>query len=341
MVSSPASELDQPAGPTFADIEAARSRLAGKAVVTPLIESPELNDRVGIRVLLKVEMLQRTGSFKFRGAYNKISQLAAGPRRPPAVVAYSSGNHAQGVAAAARLAGLPAIIVMPGDAPAVKIDNTRAHGAEVVLYDRQTQQREAIAAAIAAERGAAIVPPFDDRDVIAGQGTTGYEIAEQAKAMGVTLDTLLVPCSGGGLTAGCALAMAELSPATRVYTVEPTGLDDTAHSLRVHRRVANQGSPNSPFCDGLGSKTPGEITFGVNDRLVAGGLSVDDDEVAAAMALAFRVLKLVIEPSGAVGLAATLSRKIGCPGQTLGIVCSGGNVDPETFCRVLGHSASA
>lgn len=338
-ISSPASaEAIGAALPVFADIEAAADRLAGQAVATPLLGNPALDAAVGGRVLLKPETLQRTGSFKFRGAYNKISRLAAGPHRPRAIVAYSSGNHAQGVAAAAAIAGIPALIVMPADAPAIKVANTRGYGAEVVFFDRATERREEIAGRIAAERGAVIVPPYDDPDIIAGQGTLGREIALQAAAQGHALDQVLVPCSGGGLVSGCALALAALSPQTRVHPVEPAGFDDMKRSLAAGRRVANERATGS-FCDALLSREPGELTFAVAGRLLGEGLAVSDAEVAAAMEFAFRVLKLVIEPGGAVALAALLSGKIDGAGRTTAVVCSGGNVDAETFCRAISTGA--
>ncbi len=242
MNSSPESTAEpfQASLPSFTDVEAAAERLAGHAVATPLLNSPALDRRVGGRVLLKAETLQRTGSFKFRGAYNRISRIPE-DARPAGVVAYSSGNHAQGVAAAAALLGVPATIVMPKDAPAIKLANTRGYGAEVVLYDRFTEVREEIGAEIAARRGATIVRPFDDPAIIAGQGTCGLEIARQAAAVDAELDAVLICCGGGGLTAGCALALAELSPRTAIYTVEPEAFDDTARSLAGGARVARPG----------------------------------------------------------------------------------------------------
>ncbi len=325
--------------PVFADIEAAAARIAGKAIVTPLLANPGLDAAVGGRVLVKPETLQRTGSFKFRGAYNKISRLAAGPQRPRAIVAYSSGNHAQGVAAAAEIAGIPALIVMPSDAPAIKVGNTRGYGAEVVFYDRATERREEIAGRIAAERGAVIVPPYDDPDIIAGQGTVGREIALQAADQGHAIDQLLVPCSGGGLVAGCALALAELSPSTRVHPVEPAGFDDLKRSLAAGRRLANERTTGS-FCDALLSREPGMLTFEINRSRLADGLAVTDAEVAAAMEFAFRVLKLVVEPGGAVALAALLSGKVDGAGRTTVVVCSGGNADAATFARAIAPAAS-
>ena len=325
--------------PVFADIEAAAARLAGWAVETPLLNPPALDRKLGGRILLKAEILQRTGSFKFRGAFNRIS-LIPEAERGAGVVAYSSGNHAQGVAAAAALLGVPAAIVMPKDAPAIKVANTRGYGAEVVLYDRATENREAIGAALSAERGATLVRPFDDPGVIAGQGTCGLEIALQAAARGFEIDALMVSCGGGGLTAGCALAMAELSPKTQVYTVEPAGFDDTRRSLAEGARVENDPAARS-FCDALLAPTPGELTFPINRRLLAGGFAVSDDEVRAAMGYAFRTLKLVIEPGGAVALAALLAGRLETRGKTVALTLSGGNVDPETYREMLAAEGSA
>ena len=313
---------------TIADVEAAARRLAGVAVVTPLLESEALNERAGARLLVKAEPLQRTGSFKFRGAYNAIATL-----RPPAVVAYSSGNHAQGVAAAARLLGVPATIVMPADAPRIKLENTRALGARVVTYDRLKESREAIGAAIAAETGAVLIRPYDEPLVIAGQGTAGLELARQAAERGAALDTALVCCGGGGLIAGCALALKAARPDTAVYAVEPEGYDDTARSLAAGERVANP-APVPTLCDALLAPTPGEITFAINRRLLASGVAVSDAEVRAAMRLAFQHLKLVIEPGGAVSLAAALHGKLPLRGA-VGIVVSGGNVDPDLYAEIL------
>ena len=325
--------------PVFADIEAAAARLAGWAVETPLLNSPALDRMLGGRVLLKAEILLRTGSFKFRGAFNRIS-LIPEAERGAGVIAYSSGNHAQGVAAAAALLAVPATIVMPADAPAIKVANTRGYGAEVVLYDRATENREAIGAALSAERGATLVRPYDDPGVIAGQGTCGLEIAQQAAARGFEIDTLLVCCGGGGLTAGCALALAELSPKTQIYTVEPAGFDDTRRSLAEGVRVENDPAARS-FCDALLAPTPGELTFPINRRLLAGGFAVSDEEVRAAMDYAFRTLKLVVEPGGAVALAALLAGRLETRGKTVALTLSGGNVDPNTYREMLAAEASA
>jgi threonine dehydratase len=315
--------------PTFPDIEVAAERLRGISVRTPLLESEALNDRAGGRVLLKAECLQRTGSFKFRGAYNTISQIEA-----DTVVAYSSGNHAQGVAAAARLLGKAATIVMPADAPAIKLENTRAYGAEVRLYDRQRESREAIGADIAARTGAALIRPYDDPRIIAGQGTAGLELAGQARDRGAAPDLALVPCGGGGLIAGCALALKEAFSGIAVYAVEPDGLDDTRRSLEAGERVTNAPGASS-ICDALLLPIPGELTFALNRQLLAGGLTVSDHEVLRAIAFAFRHLKLALEPGGAVALAAVLSRQLNLGGRIAAVVLSGGNVDPALFAAAI------
>ncbi len=319
--------------PTFADIEAAAERLAGRAVETPLLENPELNERVGGRILIKAECLQRTGSFKFRGAFNKVSQITP-EARARGVLAYSSGNHAQGVAAACALLDIPATIVMPADAPQAKLDNTRAYGAEVVTYDRYREEREEVAAALLDTSGATLVKPYDDPDIIAGQGTCGRELARQAAARGASLDTVLICCGGGGLTAGSALALEALSPSTAVYTVEPADFDDTARSLSSGRREGNAPEARS-ICDALLAKAPGQLTFAINRRLLAGGLSVTDDEVRFAMAFAFRRLKLVVEPGGAVCLAAVLAGKLAIRDRTTALTISGGNVDRARMANAL------
>ena len=319
--------------PGLTEIRAAAEKLAAVAVETPLLQAPVLDRRTGGHVLIKAEMLQRTGSFKFRGAYNKISRIAPALRNK-GVVAFSSGNHAQGVAAAAQLLKTPATIVMPADAPAIKIENTRGYGASVVLYDRDTGDREAIAAEIVARTGATLVRPYDDPDIIAGQGTIGLELARQAEALGCRLDLVLTPCSGGGLMAGCATAVKALSPQTRLMTVEPQDFDDMARSLASGHRQTNKPGRRS-ICDALMSPTPGVLTFRINQRLTEAGLAVSDAEVQQAMAFAFRELKLVVEPGGAVPLAAVLSGKVEAAGQTIALVLSGGNVDAATFTAAL------
>jgi len=320
--------------PSYADVLTAAERLAGHALETPVLESPVLNERVGGRLLLKAEPLQRTGSFKFRGAYNRLRQIPDA-ERAAGVVAFSSGNHAQAVAAAAHELGLPAIIVMPDNAPRLKRQGTERWGVEIVTYDgRQPETRERMAEKILAARGGTLVRPFDDIQVIAGQGTVGLELVRQSEAIGARLDATLVPCGGGGLTAGVATAVKHLSADTKVFAVEPEGYNNTTRSLAAGNRVPNQPGAYS-FCDALTPPLPGAITFAVNRRLLSGGLVVRDDEVAAAMLLAFVHLKLVIEPGGAVALAAALSGAIDCRGKTVAVVASGGNVDPTTFAQVL------
>ncbi|MBA4790163.1 MAG: threonine/serine dehydratase [Rhizobiales bacterium] len=324
---------DRTTPPTAADVAAAAARLKGVAVRTPLISSPVLDEVTGARVFLKPETLQRTGSFKFRGAYNRIIQIPA-ERRPAGVVACSSGNHAQGVAAAARLLGMPAVIVMPSDAPALKLRRTRELGAEVVEYNRVTEDRDAIANAIAAERGSVFVPPYDDFDVMAGQGTVGLEIAEDLAALGLAPDIVSANVSGGGLISGIALAVKDRFPQARVVAAEPEGFDDHARSFRSGQRERN-AAPSGSFCDALLAPTPGILTFQVSSVLVGEGAQASDSEVAKAVGFAFRELKLVVEPGGAVALAALLNGRLDAVGKTVVIVLSGGNVDPETFGACL------
>jgi threonine dehydratase len=319
--------------PEPGDIDAAALRLKGHAVVTPLVESPALNARLEGRLLVKAECLQRTGSFKFRGAYNALAQLDLAARTR-GVVAYSSGNHAQGVAAAAQLLAMPAVIVMPADAPRIKVDNTRSCGAEIVFYDRYRDSREEIAQRIAKERGAELLPPYDDARIIAGQGTVGLELVAQAAALGVALDAVAAPCSGGGLIGGIALALSRASPATQVFAAEPAGFDDMARSLAARRRESNDQAART-ICDALMASTPGVLTFALAQRLLAGSLVITDAEAERAMAAAFAEFKLVAEPSGAAALAAVLSGRLPIAGRTVAVVLSGGNVDAETFAHAL------
>ena len=325
--------LDAVPLPRLADIEDAARLLRPHAVCTPLLESPRLNEATGARVLVKAEPLQRTGSFKFRGAYTAITRMPEG-KRAAGVLAYSSGNHAQGVAYAARLLGTRAVIVMPADAPRVKIDNTRSHDAEVVLYDPDREDRETVGARIADERGLHLVRPYDDFDVICGQGTVGVEIVEQASALDTRIDALLCPCGGGGLIGGIATALRARSTGTQIHCVEPEGFDDTRRSLESGERARNAGG-HTTICDALRAPTPGTLTFRINREVLAGGLVVRDDEVIAAMRCAFAELKLVLEPGGAVALAALLAGRIDVRGRTVVVVCSGGNVDPAFFSRCL------
>src|SRR6185436_11827661 len=319
--------------PTAADVDAAAQKLASVAIRTPLVDSPVLDARLGARVFLKAETLQRTGSFKFRGAYNKISSIPP-ERKASGVVAYSSGNHAQGVAHAAALCHMPAVIVMPSDAPKPKRERTAALGAEVVLYDRDTEDRAAIARDIAAKRGAVLVPPFDDPLVIAGQGTAGREICEDLEKLGVTPDVAVVGASGGGLIAGIAIAIKARVPGVKVYSAEPEGVDDTMRSFKSGQREVNPRMSGT-ICDALMTSTPGVITWEINRRLVGEGVSASDAEVGRAVAFVFRELKLVVEPGGAIGLAALLAGKLDIKGKVVVAVLSGGNVDADLFHRLV------
>ncbi len=308
-------------------------RIRPYAVETPLLELGMLNEKLEARILCKAEPLQRTGSFKFRGAYNRVSRVDR-KAFPGGVVACSSGNHAQGVAEAARLCGIDAVIVMPSDAPKVKIARTTHYGAEIVFYDRDTEDRNAIARDLCAKLQADFVPPFDDPIVIAGQGTLGLEITRQAKAAGAEVDAVLVPISGGGLTAGVGIAVKDSFPKAEIYCVEPKGFDDYRRSLASGARQKNDASSRS-ICDALLMPEPGEFTFAVNKDLLAGGLVVSDSDVRHAVAYAWRDMKLVVEPGGAVALAALLSGAFEPKGRTVAIVLSGGNVDPHLFADII------
>jgi threonine dehydratase len=325
--------LDTTILPTAADIAAAAKRLFGVAVRTPLINAPVLDERLGARVFLKAETFQRTGSFKFRGAYNKVSSIP-GERRGAGVVAYSSGNHAQGVAAAARLLGMLATIVMPSDAPRLKRERTLALGAEVVLYDRNSEDRAAIAKKIVTERGATLVPPYDDPLIIAGQGTIGIEIVEDLALLGLKPDIVVVGASGGGLAAGISLGVKARVPAAKFYTVEPDGFDDTLRSFKSGQREHNERMSGS-ICDALMSNTPGELTFPITRELIGAGMTASDSEVARAVRYAFEELKLVVEPGGAIGLAALLAGKLDVKGKVVVGILSGGNVDAELFAKLI------
>jgi threonine dehydratase len=326
--------MDAPVAlPTAADVDEAARRLAGVALHTPLLSSAALDAMTSGRVFLKAETLQRTGSFKFRGAYNKLAALPP-EKRIGGVVAFSSGNHAQGVAAAARLLGMRCVIVMPRDAPRAKRERTAALGAEVVLYDRANDDREAIANDIAARRGAVLVPPYDDALIIAGQGTAGREIVEDLGALGLVPDIVVVTASGGGLTAGIALAIKARVPAAMLYTAEPQGFDDHARSFRSGQREQNAALTGT-ICDALMARMPGKLTFAINQSLVGGGVVASDEEVAAAVAFAFAELKLVVEPGGAVALAALMTGKVDIKNKIAVAVLSGGNVDPDVFSRLV------
>ncbi len=318
---------------TPSDIDAAARVVAPFAVRTPLLSFPILNERAGTKVFLKPEMLQRTGSFKFRGAFNRLSAI---PREAQGggVVAYSSGNHAQGVAAAAKILNMRATIVMPSDAPVTKRERTKGYGAEVVLYDRNRDDRAAIAHEIAGKRGATIVPPYDDPLVIAGQGTAGREIAEDMAALGLDPDIVVAPASGGGLIAGVATAVKARYPEVTMIVAEPESFDDHGRSLRLGKREAHHAEGRT-ICDALMAQIPGELTFAINGKLLSHGVIASDAEVGAAVAFAYRELKLVVEPGGAVGLAALLAGRIDVRGKNVVIVLSGGNVDADLFAKLV------
>lgn len=317
----------------ISQIRRAADRLDRHILRTPLLESAMLNEVAGCRVFVKAEPLQRTGSFKIRGALNKLLSIADQPRAR-GVVAFSSGNHGQGVAAAAKMTGCPAVIVMPKDAPAIKVESCRWWGAEVVLFDRVKDDREAIGRTIESERGMTLVPPFDDPEVIAGQGTMGLEIVEQMREVGATPDAVLVNCSGGGLASGVTTAMRQAFAQAQYYTVEPAGFDKMARSLASGEAQTNPRLTGS-IMDALMAVAPGRLTFATLKHNRVQGLSASDDEALHAMAVAFRTLKLVVEPGGAAALAALLSKKVDLSGRTVVVVCSGGNVDPAMFAQAL------
>jgi threonine dehydratase len=323
--------------PSAADVADASARLRGWLVDTPVLESEAINRLVGRRVLLKAESLQHGGSFKLRGALNRMLRLGFA-ERSLGVVAYSSGNHAQAVALAAKWLKCPATIVMPSDAPKVKLAGARELGAEVVLYDREREDREQIAAGIAAERGAALVPPFDHPDVIAGQGTAALELARVARARRVELEALYVPCSGGGLIAGSVLAVRTEFPDCAVYAVEPEGYADLQLSLAADERQVLTEHP-ATLCDALRAPTTGAITFAINRRELAGAMTVNDAEVLDAMALALMRLKVVLEPSGAAALAAVIKAPegYGC----VAAILSGGNVDSDVLAAAMASAAQS
>ncbi len=319
--------------PTFDDVAAAASRIDGRVVRTPMLRNALLDQLTGGTVLLKAESLQKTGSFKLRGATNAVLQLSAAERQA-GVVTHSSGNHGQALACAAQGIGASATIFMPKDAPRVKVDSTRRWGAEIVHYDRLTEDREALSGAYAGRTGATLIPPFDNAHVISGQGTLALELFADAEAAGLPVEALLVCTGGGGLIAGCALAAEGARPGARIIAVEPEGSDDTIRSLRSGRREANPPG-GSQLCDALLAPMPGELTFALNQSRLAGGVVVTDAEVLAAIAFAFTHLKLVVEPGGAVCLAALLSGRFDARGRVVAAVLSGGNVDPAVFARAL------
>lgn len=323
---------------TVEPIRAAAARIAPHAVRTPLLNAPLLDEELGFRLLVKAEPLQRTGSFKFRGALNKVLATPEA-ERARGFACFSSGNHGHALSAAARMVGAPAVIVMPADAPPVKAESCRRHGAEVVLYDRASEDREAILAGILAERGMIKVHPFDDPDVMAGQGTLGLEIAEQAREAGHGIDAALICCSGGGLAAGVATAVRDAFPHADLLTVEPAGFDKMRRSLEAGERVRNP-RPSGSIQDALMALAPGEHTFETLRALGVTGLAVTDEEALRGMAAAFRHLRLVLEPGGAAALAAALANRERFRGRSVAVVASGGNVDPAVFARALDLAAA-
>lgn len=321
---------------TIEDIRAAAQRIAPAIVRTPLLRCDALDQAVGAKVFVKAECLQRHGAFKFRGAFNGLASLTPA-QRAAGVIAFSSGNHAIAVAAAAQMFNAPAVIVMPSDAPAIKRETTAGLGAEVVLYDRVNEDREAIGAAIAKERGLSMIKPFDDARTIAGQGTIGLEIVEDLAAQGLRPDHVLVCVSGGGLAAGIAVAVKDSVPGARVYPVEPEGHDDFARSLQSGGRERNAPGIRS-IADALMADQPGEIVLASARALLSPGLLVSDEDMLKAMAFAFRHLKLVLEPGGAAALAAALKGNMGKPDDVVVVIASGGNVDPVMFRRALDYA---
>lgn len=321
--------------PTYSDVLSAADALKGRITRTPLLRSVELDRTTGAEIFVKPECLQLTGAFKLRGAFNRLTRLSEAERKA-GVVAFSSGNHGQAVAYAAKTLGIHAAIVMPSSAPKIKVEKTRAHGAEIILYDPLTEVREVLGAKLAEERGSVLVPSYEDFYIIAGQGTSALEVVEDMEAGGGKLDAYLVGAGGGGLIAGSSLVFSERSPGTTLLSVEPEGRDDHALSFEAGERTAHAPDPQPTICDALLPVIPGEMTFAINKKNVSGGLTVSDDEVRAAMRFAFENLKIVPEPGGCVALAAVLSGKIDCQGKKIGLIITGGNVDPALFREVLG-----
>lgn len=318
---------------TYGDVLEAADALEGVAVKTPLLINPALDERVGGHVLIKPECLQRSGSFKFRGAYNCLRQLEPDVRAR-GVVACSSGNHAQGIASSAKIFGMPATIVMPADAPQVKLERTRGYGATVITYDRATEDRDKIASEICAETGATFVHPYNDPAVIAGQGTVGLEMAAQARDLGLQLDDVLACTGGGGLSSGIALALENTSPDSVFHTVEPQFFDDYKRSLEAGELLSNPAKSGS-ICDALLSESPGEIGFSILRQFAGEGYTVTDEQVLDAVTFAFSELKLVVEPGGAAALAALLSGKLDLRERTVGVVLTGGNIDPKMLFKAV------
>jgi len=322
--------------PVFADVRAAAERIKVTAIQTPILRNDALDEAVGAEVFVKPECLQVTGSFKIRGATNRISQITDPEQKRAGVVAFSSGNHAQGISRAAKHFGMPALIVMPSDAPQVKVDGVRRDGADVVFYDRLTESREKIGGKIADERGAIIVSSYDDPHIIAGQGTVGLEIAEEMNVRGTPLDHYITCAGGGGLMAGASLAFKALSPQTKIWSAEPAGFDDHRRSIEAGEILANEPGQTS-ICDAIMTPQPGDLTFAINKHNASGGFAVTDDQVREAMRFAFKHLKLVIEPGGCVALAVALyALPEEMRGKRVGLILSGGNVDAGVFAGIIG-----
>ncbi len=319
---------------SFEDVTSAAVRLKGHATRTSLLRSMELDRITGGRIYIKPECLQLSGSFKFRGAYNRISRLS-GEERERGVVAFSSGNHGQGIALAALMEKVPATIVMPTDAPRIKLERTKSHGATIIPYDRERENREEIANAIAAETGAVLIPSYDDPFIIAGQGTSALEVTEDTSELGIALDAYLVCTGGGGLLAGSCLVMDKLSPGTALYSVEPEHYDDHARSFIAGEILSVMEAPAPTICDALLSPRPGEMTFAINKRFAAGGLTVSDGEVCHAMKFALEYLNLVVEPGGAVALAAVLAGRLETRDKHIGLIITGGNVDTDILLALV------
>ncbi|MGJ3261381.1 MAG: threonine ammonia-lyase [Rhodospirillales bacterium] len=318
---------------TMDAVRNAAAAMAGVAVRTPVLENPDVNEKLGARLLIKAEHMQRTGAFKIRGAYNRLRIMTDDEKRRGAIT-YSSGNHAQGLALAAQLTGITALIVMPDDTPPAKIEATEALGAKVTYFNRDRDDSNEVVARLIKETGRVPVPPSGDVRIHAGAATAPLELLEQANEIGAALDAVLVPCGGGGLTAATAFVMNELSPGTRVYAVEPELFDDTRRSLAAGERVANPKGQRT-ICDAIMTPTPNEHTFAINRKLLAGGLVASDDEVRHAMKFAFEKFKTVVEPGAAVSIAAVLNGQIDISERTIAVFTTGGNVDPERFCSLV------
>lgn len=319
--------------PKYEDVVSAAEAINGFAVKTPLLKCEDLSEKLNAGIYIKAECLQRVGAFKFRGAYNRLSRLN-NEEKKRGVVAYSSGNHAQGVAASAKILGIDATIVMPEDSPKMKFENTKNYGAEVITYDRETESREEIADKISRERGSIVVPSFADFHIIAGQGTVALEAINEAQEKGVIFDLFMTPVGGGGLISGCSLAVKELSPKTEIYGVEPDGFNDVQRSIESGGLIRNDRASGS-ICDAILTPITEQMTFDIMAENLSGVLTVSDDEALQAMKYAWKKMKLVIEPGAAVALAAVLTGKINVAGKTVCLVLSGGNVDEDTFSKAL------